>query len=178
MPFGSIASDIQTHVRTRLDPEEALARPFYLVAAMLVVIPLVEFLLVVPPPELSNVQWRFAAAGLLSSHTLMPILGLAFALAISAGLKQHSVQRVLVAACLTIAVCLAAISILFALDARSLRASVPSDGRAAFSSASIRALVTHVLSAVTLAYLGWRARLMIPGGSRAHGSRTVHVVSK
>lgn len=165
-------------VRTRLDPEEALARPLYVVAAMLVVIPLVDFLLIVPPAEYSSVQWRFAAAGLLSSHTLMPILGLALAFVISAALKQHSVQRVLVAVCLTTAVFLAVVSILFALDARSLRPSVPLDGRPAFSSAWTRALITHVLSAVTLAYLGWRARLMIPVSSRDRGPRTVHVVSK
>lgn len=166
------------HVRTRLDPEDALARPLYAVAAMLVVIPLVDFLLVVPPAEYSSVQWRFAAAGLLSSHTLMPILGLALAFVISAVLKQHSVQRALVVACLTIAVFLGVVCILFVLDVRSLRASVPLDGRPAFSSAWTRALITHALSAATLAYLGWRARLMIPVSSRVRGPKTVHVVSK
>ncbi len=175
---SSSASVMQKRVRTRLDPEEALARPLYVVAAMLVVIPLVEFLLVVPPAEYSSVQWRFAAAGLLSSHTLLPILGLALAFVISAFLRHHSVQRALVVACLTIAVFLAVVSILFALDARSLRPSVPPAGRPAFSSAWTRALITHVLSAVTLAYLGWRARLMIPVSSRVRGPKNVHVVSK
>jgi hypothetical protein len=62
-------------VSTRLDPDEALAGPLYAVAAMLVIVPLTDFLLSVPPPQLSSVQWRFATAGLFSSYIVQPILG-------------------------------------------------------------------------------------------------------
>ena len=163
---------------SRLDPEEALAPPLYAVAATLVVIPLVDFVMVVPPVEYSSVQWRFAAAGLLSSHTLLPILGLALAFVISAVLKHRSMQRALVVVSLTMAVILAAVGIRFALDVRSLRFSVPPNDLPAFSSAWTRALITYVFSAVTLGYLGWRARRMIPGSSRVRAPKTVHVVSK
>jgi hypothetical protein len=97
---------------------------------------------------------------------------------ISAVLKHHSMQRALVVASLTMAVVLAAVGIRFALDVRSLRPSLPADDRPAFSSAWTRALITYVFSTVTLAYLGWRARRMIPGRGRVRGPKTVHVVSK
>ena len=165
-------------MRTRLDPEEALAGPLYAVAALLVVIPTADFLLTVPPAQFASEQWRFSAAGLLSSYTMTPILGLALALVISAALRHYTVQRVLVIACLTMAVFLAAVTLGFALDVRRLRATLPSEGREAFNSAWTRALIKHMLSAVVLAYLGSRARRMIPAVSRHHGPKSVHVVSK
>lgn len=163
---------------SRLDPEEALGGPLYAVAALLIATPLVDLVLSVPPAELSNVQWRFAAVGLLSGYTLMPILGLAMALVIAAFLKHHTVQRWLVAACLAFGTVLAALSTGFVLDALQLRFSVPRDGRAAFQSASIRAIIKLALSVLAVVYLGWRARRMIPPRSRLRPPKTVHVVSK
>ena len=163
---------------SRLDPEEALAGPLYVVAALLIGIPLVDFVLSVPSAELSNVQWRFAAVGLLSGYTLTPILGLAMALVIAAVLKQYAVQRWLVAACLSFGATLIALSAGFMLDVLQLRFSVPSDGRAAFQSAWIRAVVKLGLSMIALVYMGWRARRMIPAWSRHRPPKTVHVVSK
>lgn len=163
---------------SRLDPEEALAGPLYGVAALLIVIPLVDFVLSVPQAELSNVEWRFAAVGLLSGYTLTPVLGLAMAFVIAAALKQHSVQRWLVAASLSLGVILIALSAGFLLDMLQLRFSIPSEGRAAFQSAWVRAIVKLALSIIALTYLGWRARRMIPARSRHRPPKTVHVVSK
>jgi hypothetical protein len=165
-------------VSSRLDPEEALAGPLYVVAALLIVIPLVDFVLSVPPAELSNVQWRFAAVGLLSGYTLTPIMGLAMAFVVSAFVKHHALQRWLVVGCLAFGTILTALSAGFLLDMLQLRFSVPNDGRAAFRSASTRAIVKLGLSVIALMYLGWRARRMIPARSRERPSKTVHVVSK
>ena len=165
-------------VRTRLDPEEALSGPLYVVAAMLVVIPFLDFLLVVPPAKFASSQWRFDAAGLLSNHILLPIVGLSLAFVTSSVLKQHRVQRALVVVCLTIAIVLAVVSVRFWLDVRSIRGAVAATDRLAFNSAWTRALIKHALSAVALAYLGWRARLMIPVSSRHRDAVPVHVVSK
>ncbi|HEX6941560.1 MAG TPA: hypothetical protein VF128_01465 [Gemmatimonadaceae bacterium] len=163
---------------SRLDPEEALAGPFYVVAGLLVVIPLVDFVLSVPSAEFSNVQWRFAAVGLLSGYTVMPILGLAMAFVIAAVLKQYGAQRWLVAASLSVGAILMALSAGFLLDMLQLRISVPRDGRAAFQSAWVRAIIKLVLSTIALLYMGWRARRMIPARSRHRPPKTVHVVSK
>lgn len=162
----------------RLDPEEALAGPLYLVAALLVVSPLVDYFLTVPPAEFSNVQWRFSAVGLLSGHLLLPIVGLALAFVISAVLKHYALQRVMVLVCLTIAVVIIVLSIGFLLDVNQLQPTVPNDGRAAFTAAWQRALVKLALSAWGFGYLGLRARKMIPTVSRQRGPKPVHVVSK
>ena len=161
-----------------LDPEDALAGPLYLLAAMLVGVPLVDFVLTVPPPEPTNVQWRFNALGLLSGYTLLPALGAGVALVVSAFTKQYALQRVLVIVCLTTAAAFLLLSIAFFRDMDDARAYVTADGMPAFSSASTRALIKLVLTSVVLGYLGWRARRMIPAPVHHKTPKPVHVVSK
>ena len=164
---------------TRLDPEEALGGPLYVVAALLVVFPIVDFVLSVPSAQLSNVQWRFAAAGLLSGYTLTPILGLSIAFVVAAFLKHYALQRLLVVLSLLLAAAFLALSAGFALDMLQLRQSIPDEGRAAFSSAWKRAGVKLVLTPLALAYLGLRARRMIPAKSRHRTPpKPVYVVPK
>lgn len=161
-----------------MDPEEALAGPLYAVAALLFVVPILDFFLSVPPAELSNVQWRFAAVGLFSGYTLTPILGIAMALVLSAMLKQYRFQRILVIACLTIGIGLLTLTAGFLLDMLQVRATVPRDGRAAFNSATNRAILKHVVSGGVLIFMGWRSSRMIPARVKHRGAKPVHVVTK
>ena len=162
----------------RLDPEEALAGPLYLVAALLILIPVVDLALGIPTADFSSVQWRFASVGLLSVHTMLPIAGLGLAFVISAVRKQYGVQRLLVFICLTTALGLVATTLSFVLDGLQVRASVPGEARPAFMNAWTQALIKLTLSVVALAYMGWRARRMLPVPSRHRTPKTVHVVSK
>jgi hypothetical protein len=161
-----------------LDPEDALAGPLYLLAGMLVFVPLVDFILTVPPAEWTNVRWRFDAVGLLSGYTLMPVLGFAVALVVSAIRKQYSLQRGLVIGCLTMAAIILVLSIAFLQDMADARAYVTSDAMPAFSSATTRAIIKLLLTSISLAYLGWRARRMIPAPVRHKTPKPVHVISK
>ena len=161
-----------------LDPEDALAGPLYVIAVLLILLPLVDFALSIPAAEFSSVQWRFASVGLLSGYTMMPILGLGLAFVISAVRKHYTMQRLLVVICLTTAVALVAMTLSFVLDGLQVRFSVPEEQLAAFTNAWTRALLKLALSVVALAYLGWRARRMIPAPSRHRTPKTVHVVSK
>jgi hypothetical protein len=161
-----------------LDPEDALAGPLYLLAGMLVFVPLVDFILTVPPAEWANARWRFDAVGLLSGYTLMPVLGFAVALVVSAIRKQYSLQRGLVIGCLTTAAIILVLSIAFLQDMADERAYVTSDAMPAFSSATTRALIKLLLTSISLAYLGWRARRMIPAPVRQKTPKPVHVISK
>jgi len=166
-------------VTKRLDPEEALAGPLYFVAAMLVVFPLVDFVLTVPLPEFSSAEWRFAAAGLLSGHTLWLLLGAALAFSVSAILKHYTVQRALVIACLTSGVIFALVSYQFWTDMGSQRFLTFGDARLAFTSAGNRAIIKLLLTAIAFGYMGWRARRMIPAAAARHKTpKTVHVISK
>lgn len=164
---------------TRLDPDEALAGPLYAVAGMLVIVPLTDFLLSVPPPQLSSVQWRFATAGLFSSYIVQPILGLALAFVVAGAMKHHTLQRLLVVLCLSAGAGLLVLSALFLLDVMQVGASVPPEGRPAFDSAWKRAMIKHVFAGALLLFLGWRARRMIPARVKHRATpKPVHVVSK
>ena len=163
----------------RLDPDEALAGPLYAVAAMLLIVPLTDFALSVPPAQFSSVQWRFATAGLFSGYTVQPILGLALAFVVSGAMKHHTLQRLLVALCLLAGVSLFALSALFMLDVLQVGAAVPTEGRLAFDSAWKRAIIKHVVAAALLVFMGWGARRMIPARVRHRATpKPVHVVSK
>ena len=162
----------------RLDPEEALAGPLYFVVAMLVVVPLADFVLGVPPAEFSSRQWRFATLGLLSGHTLLIVLGAALALAMSAVLKQYSLQRALVISCLTLAAIFAMLTLQFWVDMGNQRIATPPNEARAVISASNRAILKLILTTVAFGYLGWRARRMIPPPTRHKTPKPVHVISK
>jgi hypothetical protein len=164
--------------KPRLDPDEALAGPLYFIAGLLVLMPTLDFVTSIGPAYFASAQWRFAAIGLLSGHTLVPLLGLALALGVAGVLKHGTVQRILVALCLLLAVFFVVVSIDFVLDVMEVRATMPAEGRAAFETASIRALVKHILAAVAFWYLGWRARRMFPARVRPRTPRTVQIVSK
>src|SRR5687767_4281377 len=107
---------------------------------MLLIVPLTDFALSVPPAQFSSVQWRFATAGLFSSYTVQPILGLALAFVVSGAMKHHTLQRLLVVLCLLAGVALFVLSALFMLDVLELGAAVPAEGRLAFDSAWKRAI--------------------------------------
>jgi hypothetical protein len=162
----------------RLEPGEALIGPFYLVAALLVVTPAVDFALSVGSPQPGSVQWRFATVGLLSGYTLTPILGFTMALAV-AGLAGHTlVQRVVVWLCLLTSIALLILLVGFALDMLQLRASIPAEGQPAFRSASARAVIKHALAAFGFGYLWFSARRMIPERTKEKQPRRVHIVAK
>ena len=162
----------------RLDPEEALAGPLYLVAAMLFVVPLMDFILGVPPAEFSSAQWRFLALGQLSGYTLWIILGAALAFVVSAILRHYTLQRVLVIACLTSAVIFAVCAYRFWVDMADQRLSTVPDELPAFVSAANRAIIKLILTSAAFGYLGWRARRMIPAPTKYKAPKPVHMISK
>jgi hypothetical protein len=165
-------------VTRRLDPEEALAGPMFFVAAMLVIVPLADFFLTVPPAEFSSRQWRFTTLGLLSGHTLLMVLGAALVLALSAVLKRYAVQRAMVIACLTSAAIFALLTFQFWVDMGNERIATPPAEAPAVISAANRAIIRLILTTVAFAYLGWRARRMIPPATRHKTPKPVHVISK
>jgi hypothetical protein len=116
--------------------------------------------------------------GLLSGYTLSPILGVALAFTVSAIVKHYTLQRALVIGCLTSAVIFALLSYRFMSDMGRQRFTITEDAVPAFTSAGNRAMIKLILTTVALAYLGWRARRMIPAVSRHKTPKTVHVISK
>lgn len=153
----------------RLEIEDALPAPLYGVAAVLVLVPAIDFLQSVGGFQPGSGQWRFATVGALSSYLATPVLGAAVALVVAAIARHHGVRRGVAVGCLVLSGGLALLSAGFALDALQLRDSVVPGARGAFQGASVRALLKLLIVAAALAFLGWRAWRIAPerpGGPR------------
>jgi hypothetical protein len=76
-----------------LRPLRSLAPAFYLVAALLLLFPAVDFISDAWPFRPDAVGWRYGVAGGISTYVLLPILGLLLASITAAWLNQHVVSR-------------------------------------------------------------------------------------
>jgi hypothetical protein len=157
-----------------------LAAPAYLIAGLLVVLPLLDFATNVWPPQPGQAVWRYGAVGLFSGFVLTPLLGLVLAMAIAAAIDQARALGVLGALSLVIAVAFVLGMGLFLLDAFQVRASVPPEGRPQFNTGIWRAAVKYVLVAAGLAWLGvaaaraGRHRVRAPQAPRASSPAVLH----
>jgi len=143
--------------RRALDPDEALAGPFYAVALMLVGIPLLDFAQTLSGFHPGNIQWRFATVGLLSGALLTPLLGVVIATVVAAICEHRVLQRILAIANLIAAGLLLVVLCGFILDVLQLRTVVPEQARAEFQAASIKAMIKHLSGVAVFAYLGLRS---------------------
>jgi hypothetical protein len=161
--------------RLPLDADDALTGPFYFLAMVLVVMPLLDFTQSITTFQPGNVQWRFATMGLASNFTLTPMLGIGLAIAIAAFRGQAALLRIFAWVTLVAAGVLILLLAGFILDVLQLRSEVPADGRAGFESASLRAVVKHVISVLALAFLGVRARRIPSAQPSSNPARHVPV---
>ncbi|HSA55464.1 MAG TPA: hypothetical protein VLE53_07150 [Gemmatimonadaceae bacterium] len=163
----------------RLDKDEALPAPLYVVAALLIALPGIDLLQSVSGGQPANVQWRFATVGVLSSYLATPLLGTAVAVVVASVAGHHGVRRVLVVVCFTASAVLVLLALGFILDALQLRSSVRPDARDSFEGASVRALAKLMLVAAGLAFLGLRARrIRGPHRSRSSERATLPLVTR
>src|SRR6185436_5152517 len=109
------------------DPLAALGWPTYLVAALMIVTPAVDFVTNVWPLNPGDLLWRYGSNGLLAGFLLTPLLG-----ALLAGLAAHALgHRVMARLVATFnvvgAVLLFAASVMFSLDVLEYRHAVPAE---------------------------------------------------
>lgn len=137
-----------------------LAAPAYLVAMLVFVLPLLDTFASLAPLRLTDVGWRYGAAGLFSRSLLLPFVGLLVAFATAVLLEHRWMQRVVAVLALLASLLLMGGIVLFVLDALQLRAQVRLDGRRNFDLLSILAVFKHLLYLVTSVILGvsaWKA---------------------
>ena len=143
-------------MRRYVDPEEALAAPFYALAGLLVLAPVVDFVVSTPPPSVGNIQWRLAVMGSLSSALLTPVLGVAIAMAVAA-IREHVVfQRVLSILSLVTACAFVLVLAAFSLDALQLKGAVAKPLQHQFRVETFKAVFKYVTATIILAFLGIR----------------------
>jgi hypothetical protein len=151
---------------------EPVKVPGYVLAAMLIALPLAEVMLSAMPTHFGTMSWRFGIAGLLSRSLLLPVAGLVVAFGLSLAFGQPWVQRSISLASFIVSGLLIVLLVLFLLDAVQLRAEVRPDARAAFNYASLLAfvrLVSAIVAVTVIAGSSWRSSRNAFRGREATG---------
>jgi FtsH-binding integral membrane protein len=136
-----------------METNKPLVRAGYLLAALLVMTPLVDGTMQLLPLRLGDERWRFGAVGSLSNLLLVPLFGLFLAIVIAAFTDSRRTQRVIGAICGALALLLTILSLLFILDYFQVRTVVAPKLQHATAVASTAAMIKNVLSIIALALL-------------------------
>jgi hypothetical protein len=130
------------------------AKGLYPIAALLILVPLVDLSLRTFPPQFGTLQWRFATVGLLIGNTGTVLLGtgLLGLVAVIAGHRRF--LRVLGFITLGLAVALLAVVVLFTLDAVQIRRLANQNFKRAVFLSSVGAMTTGLLGILALAGIG------------------------
>jgi hypothetical protein len=136
-----------------------LAPCLYLLAVILIVVPLFDAASTTLPFRASNVQWRFGAAGLLSNTLLTPGLGFLLAVVTAVTLQHVRTQRVLAILSWVAIVALAGLLVMFTLDALQTRAMIRPEQHLAFNVACITAVCKMLLWMVAFYLFGRACRV-------------------
>lgn len=131
-----------------------LERPLYVCFVIGILVPLADFVGNLYPFDMSSLGWRYAAEGLLSSFTLMPLLALAAFAAVAAVAENRRALRAAAFIALAGGALLVVLSLSFVLDAVQLRRQAPADSLGTFDVGVVKALAKHVITVLGLAWLG------------------------
>ncbi len=137
-----------------------LLKALYLVAVLLILVPVSEHLGQVLPFRFDNPTWRFGAAGLFSGSLPGTMLGIGFILLLAAALKHRRTMRVVGALSVVLALALLIVLVMFGLDFFEVRAAVNPRVKPPLDRTVIRAFLVIGFSAVTAAIVGiaaWRS---------------------
>lgn len=136
-----------------MDSNKPLTRAAYLLAFLLVAIPLFDAMTSVWPLRIADERWRFGAVGALSNLTLVPLLGLLIALAAATFSDGRRTRRVLGWISAIFALALAVMAVLFILDYFQVRTIVTPKFQHATAVATTTALVKLALATIALILL-------------------------
>jgi hypothetical protein len=136
------------------DNVQRYAKGLYPLGALLVLVPLVDLMLRVSPPQFGTLQWRFASAGLFFGNLGTVLLGVGIVGLAAAITGQRRLLRGLSFVALAMAVTLLALLVLFALDAIQIRRLANANFKRAVLLSSIGALFTGAMGTLTLFVLG------------------------
>lgn len=153
------------------DDGDVLVAPLYAVALLLIATPVFDFVTSVLPLRLGNIEWRFAAVGLLSGFLLTPLLGILVATLAALIARHRLFLTVLAWSSLILATGLALLVVAFALDILQLRSVVTADAAPQFQSAAIKAVVKHVSFLIVLSWLAWKIQRLARGMRRPASAR-------
>lgn len=135
----------------------ALGWLLYLLALLLIVGPLSQWMLIVWPMRPDVAPWRYGSIGLLEERLTLPVVGL-FTAILSARLLEHrAVQRTLAGLSLLAAPILAVLAVTISLDGLQLRHTVRTEQLRGFELSLARTVLVLLYAALVAAVLGWAA---------------------
>lgn len=144
-------------MNSNLRDPRALGWLLYLLALLLIVGPLSEWMVITWPMNPGSAVWRFATIGLLGDRLTMPVVGL-FTAILSATLLEHrAAQGTLAGLSLLAAPVLAGLAMVIAFEGLELRATVREDVLRGFDRSLARTTLLLLYAAVVAAVLGWAA---------------------
>lgn len=154
-----------------LHDDSVSRRVLFVVALLMITVPLVQSLTQIWPLQLSNIQWRFGAANALSSILLLPFLGLSLMLVMARGLDQTGLARAVGAASALFTLALLPCIAVFVLDAQELKTIVSTQMAAQFTNTTIRVGLVSTLFLVAYALLTIFGFSAMPGSGSAKGGK-------
>lgn len=150
------------------DATRYLTGPAYGIAALFVVLPIIDTIAQVWPVALGNPAWRYGTIGLGANYLISVLFGM-LGLGLLAALGSHRrTLRALAIASGIAALLLLIATLAFLLDALQLRAAVPRDPPRTlwmFDVGAAKAAFKYVVSAAAIGWLAlatWRAGRAIP----------------
>jgi hypothetical protein len=126
----------------------------YCTAALLVLLPMMDYLGSAWPFRPSAADWRYEVAGTISTHLLSPLLGLLLASATAAALPQRRVSKALGVLVSVVAVVLLLVLGNFVLDSLQVRNVAPPNARWVSRTSFLLAAAKILAGALTLMVLG------------------------
>ena len=138
----------------------------YLVAAMLVVVPVSEVVLASLPLRPASVTWRFAMGGNFSRALMTPLFGLLLASAVAYADTQRRALRWLSVLSGALGGLVLVVAWRFLLDSATMRAGATPDARDPLTITAVPVLAKLLFSAVVAGFLtaaDWRLSTAPPG---------------
>lgn len=127
----------------------------YVLAILLILFPLMDLAANIWPWKLGEVGWRYGSYGILSGYFMTPLMGLMLAMGVAVALEHMRVARVVAAVSWLVALAFFASTVVYALDALQVHATVPAQAQTQFGIGTIKAVVKNVISAFVLVWMGW-----------------------
>jgi hypothetical protein len=137
-----------------VEPLRRLAPAVYCIAALLLLLPMIDYLGNAWPFRPGAVDWRYGVVGMISTYLLSPLLGLLVASMTAAALEQERVSRVLGVLVWIGAVLMLVALAGFLLDSLQVRSAAPANARWVTTTSFLIASGKILAAAVTLMILG------------------------
>jgi uncharacterized membrane protein YeaQ/YmgE (transglycosylase-associated protein family) len=132
---------------------KALARPGYLLAVLLVILPIADSVMSVWPLRFEDERWRYGAVGAFSNITLVPLMGLFIGVALATVLDHRRTRKFIGWLSALAAVFFGAVLVVFILDYFQTRAGVQAQYRSTVDVATYTSIFKQTMTVLALTLL-------------------------